>query len=184
MYIVIIPKSNKLLIYSKVYQFDKNKSLKMHNIWVRLNAVIFFALTVLLGLAILCALSSYLHAPLPLLKTLKLNELKSFRSHRGDDIALLFFDLDADLSRYAHISTSTIILLLLLLLLLLSLLLLMLLYFSLLILLIILLIIIPLIFSAFHWNIKQLFVFVVAEFETPLNPLNQVLLLLILLILL
>ena len=80
----------------------------MHNIWVRLNAVIFFALTVLLGLAILCALSSYLHAPKPLLKTLKLNELKSFRSHRGDDIALLFFDLDADLSRYAHISTSTI----------------------------------------------------------------------------
>ena len=79
----------------------------MHNIWVRLNAVIFFALTVLLGLAILCALSSYLHAPLPLLKTLKLNELKSFRSHRGDDIALLFFDLDADLSRYGHISTST-----------------------------------------------------------------------------
>ena len=79
----------------------------MHNIWVRLNAVIFFALTVLLGLAILCALSSYLHKPLPLLNTLKLNELKSFRSHRGDDIALLFFDLDADLSRYGHISTST-----------------------------------------------------------------------------
>jgi len=79
----------------------------MHNIWVRLNAVIFFALTVLLGLAILCALSSYLHAPKPLLKTLKLNELKSFRSHRGDDIALLFFDLDADLSRYAHISTTS-----------------------------------------------------------------------------
>jgi hypothetical protein len=72
----------------------------MHNIWVRLNAVIFFALTVLLGLAILCALSSYLHKPLPILNTLKLNELKSFRSHSGNDIALLFFDLDADLRRY------------------------------------------------------------------------------------
>lgn len=27
---------------------------------------------------------------------------------------------------------------------------------------------------AFHWNIKQLFVFVVAEYESKANPLNQV----------
>jgi ABC-type transporter Mla subunit MlaD len=34
----------------------------MHNIWVRLNAVIFFALIVLLVCAIVCALSTYLFA--------------------------------------------------------------------------------------------------------------------------
>lgn len=27
---------------------------------------------------------------------------------------------------------------------------------------------------AFHWNLKQLFVYVVAEYETNANPLNQV----------
>jgi signal peptidase complex subunit 3 len=27
---------------------------------------------------------------------------------------------------------------------------------------------------AFHWNLKQLFVFVVAEYESTANPLNQV----------
>ena len=27
---------------------------------------------------------------------------------------------------------------------------------------------------AFHWNLKQLFVYVVAEYETSANPLNQV----------
>lgn len=33
----------------------------MHTAWVRLNAVVFFGLTVLLGLSVLTALSTYLH---------------------------------------------------------------------------------------------------------------------------
>ena len=98
----------------------------MHNVWVRLNAVIFFALTVLLVLATLCALSTYLHTAKPSVKTLRLNTLKSLRNHGGVDRALLSFDMNADLN------------------------------------------------PAFHWNIKQLFVFVVAEYESSANPLNQV----------
>ena len=98
----------------------------MHNVWVRLNAVIFFALTVLLVLAVLCAMSTLLHQDKPTVKTLKMNTLKSLRNHGGVDRALLSFELNADLS------------------------------------------------PAFHWNLKQLFVFVVAEYATPKNPLNQV----------
>lgn len=33
----------------------------MHTIWVRLNAVVFFGLTVLLGLSVLTALSTFFH---------------------------------------------------------------------------------------------------------------------------
>lgn len=33
----------------------------MHTAWVRLNAVVFYGLTVLLGLSVLTALSTYLH---------------------------------------------------------------------------------------------------------------------------
>eukprot|EP01031_Cornospumella_fuschlensis_P025633 gene25633-30956_t len=62
----------------------------------------------------------------PVVNTLKLNNLKSLRQHGGLDRALLSFDLDADLR------------------------------------------------PAFHWNLKQLFVFVLAEYETANNPLNQV----------
>jgi len=98
----------------------------MHNFWVRLNAVIFFALTVLLALATLCSFSTYFHTATPIVKTLQLNTLKSLRNHGGADRALLSFNIDADLS------------------------------------------------PAFHWNLKQLFVFVVAEYESSTNPLNQV----------
>jgi signal peptidase complex subunit 3 len=98
----------------------------MHNIWVRLNAVLFFALTVLLFLATFCAISSYLHRGKPQLSILRINTLESLRNHGGMDRALLRFDLKADLSQ------------------------------------------------SFHWNIKQLFVFVVAEYESKANPLNQV----------
>jgi signal peptidase complex subunit 3 len=98
----------------------------MHNIWVRLNAVIFFALTALLVLATLCALSTYLHSAVPTVKKLQINTLKSLRNHGGVDRALLSFDLYADLA------------------------------------------------PAFHWNLKQLFVFVVAEYASDANPLNQV----------
>mmetsp|Transcript_95225 Transcript_95225/g.186902 ORF Transcript_95225/g.186902 Transcript_95225/m.186902 type:complete len:170 (+) Transcript_95225:13-522(+) len=98
----------------------------MHNIWVRLNAVIFFALTVLLVLATLCALSTYMHTEQPVIKTLKMNTLRSLRQHGGQDRALMSFDINADLR------------------------------------------------PAFHWNLKQLFVYVVAEYESSTNPLNQV----------
>jgi signal peptidase complex subunit 3 len=98
----------------------------MHNVWVRLNAVIFFGLTVLLVCAILCALSTYLHFGKPVIKTLRLNTLRSLRQHGGQDRALLSFDINADLR------------------------------------------------PAFHWNLKQLFVFIVAEYESKANPLNQV----------
>mmetsp|Transcript_23139 Transcript_23139/g.31695 ORF Transcript_23139/g.31695 Transcript_23139/m.31695 type:complete len:170 (-) Transcript_23139:85-594(-) len=98
----------------------------MHNIWVRLNAVIFFGLTVLLVLAGLCAFSTYFHEEKPDIKVLRLNTLKSLRQHGGQDRALLSFDIQADLR------------------------------------------------PAFHWNLKQLFVFVLAEYESNANPLNQV----------
>jgi signal peptidase complex subunit 3 len=98
----------------------------MHNVWVRLNAVVFFALTVLLVLAILCSFSTYTHKDEPILKKLALNNLRFLRNSLGDDRATFYFDLHADFR------------------------------------------------PAFHWNLKQIFVFVVAEFETKKNVLNQV----------
>lgn len=99
---------------------------EMHNVWVRLNAVIFFALTVLLVLAILCALSTFNHEDLSVVKILRVAKLKTMRNHAGVDRALFQFDIHADLR------------------------------------------------PAFHWNLKQLFVYVVAEYESKKNPLNQV----------
>ena len=46
---------------------SNNKDRRMHTVWVRLNAVVFFGLTVLLGLSCLAAFSkighSYIHQP-------------------------------------------------------------------------------------------------------------------------
>lgn len=98
----------------------------MQNIWVRLNAVVFFALTVLLCLATLCAFSTLLHKGEPLVTELKVSEIQSLQPYGGVDRALFKFNLKADLR------------------------------------------------PAFHWNIKQLFVFVVAEYESPTKPINQV----------
>mmetsp|Transcript_20796 Transcript_20796/g.29654 ORF Transcript_20796/g.29654 Transcript_20796/m.29654 type:complete len:174 (+) Transcript_20796:244-765(+) len=102
----------------------------MHTIWVRLNAVIFFGLTVLLSLSILAAVSKYGHEKRyqPVLNKLQINKLRSLKSHGGVDRALLTFDLNVDLR------------------------------------------------PAFHWNIKQLFVFVVATYATDTNPKNEVVL--------
>jgi len=102
----------------------------MHTVWVRLNAVVFFGLTVLLGLSILAALSKYGHSNRikPIIHDLSLNTLRSLKSHGGVDRALLSFDIHADLR------------------------------------------------PAFHWNIKQLFVYVVAEYATETNPRNQIIL--------
>jgi len=99
---------------------------KMHTVWVRLNAVVFFGLTVIVCLAVITWFSTITHRGYPTVTALKLNTLKSLRSHGNRDIAVLTFDLDADLS------------------------------------------------PAFNWNIKQLFVFVVAEYKSKTNPLNQV----------
>jgi signal peptidase complex subunit 3 len=100
----------------------------MHNVWVRLNAVFFFSLTVLLAMSILCALSTIGHDGNPVVNKLKLNTLRSLRNHGGIDRALFTFDLDADFT------------------------------------------------PAFHWNIHQLNVFVVAEYESKKNTLNQLIL--------
>ena len=98
----------------------------MQNLWVRLNAVVFFALTVLLVLATLCAFSTYLHNGKPDVKELQISDVQSLQPYGGVDRALFKFNLKADLR------------------------------------------------PAFHWNLKQLFVFVVAEYESPNKPLNQV----------
>ncbi|KAL7530048.1 hypothetical protein ACHAWF_003221 [Thalassiosira exigua] len=102
----------------------------MHTVWVRLNAVVFFGLTVLLCLSILAAISKIGHASRhkPVIHKLDLKTLKSLKNHGGVDRALLSFDLHADMN------------------------------------------------PAFHWNIKQLFVYVVATYATPVNPKNQVVL--------
>ncbi|KAL7532759.1 hypothetical protein ACHAXR_004828 [Thalassiosira sp. AJA248-18] len=102
----------------------------MHTVWVRLNAVVFFGLTVLLCLSILAAISKIGHTSKyqPLIHKLELNNMKSLKNHGGVDRALLSFDLHADMN------------------------------------------------PAFHWNIKQLFVYVVATYKTPTNPKNQIVL--------
>eukprot|EP00574_Skeletonema_japonicum_P013312 CAMPEP_0201726364 /NCGR_PEP_ID=MMETSP0593-20130828/9406_1 /ASSEMBLY_ACC=CAM_ASM_000672 /TAXON_ID=267983 /ORGANISM="Skeletonema japonicum, Strain CCMP2506" /LENGTH=176 /DNA_ID=CAMNT_0048217839 /DNA_START=264 /DNA_END=794 /DNA_ORIENTATION=+ len=102
----------------------------MHTVWVRLNAVVFFGLTVLLCLSILAALSKFNHTThhQPIIQKLALNNMKSLKNHGGVDRALLSFDLQADMT------------------------------------------------PAFHWNIKQLFVYVIATYRTDTNPKNQIVL--------
>mmetsp|Transcript_22400 Transcript_22400/g.48215 ORF Transcript_22400/g.48215 Transcript_22400/m.48215 type:complete len:177 (+) Transcript_22400:147-677(+) len=102
----------------------------MHTVWVRLNAVVFFGLTVLLCLSILAALSKIGHATRhrPIIHKLAMNKMKSLKNHGGVDRALFSFDMHADMT------------------------------------------------PAFHWNIKQLFVYVVATYATPTNPKNQIVL--------
>mmetsp|Transcript_24684 Transcript_24684/g.55598 ORF Transcript_24684/g.55598 Transcript_24684/m.55598 type:complete len:185 (-) Transcript_24684:250-804(-) len=98
----------------------------MHTVWVRLNAVVFFGLTVVVSLAVMTWMSTIGHQGFPTVDVLRVNSVKSMRSHSKKDVAVLTFDLHADLS------------------------------------------------PAFDWNIKQLFVFVVAEYASKKNPLNQV----------
>ncbi|CAM9564956.1 unnamed protein product [Choristocarpus tenellus] len=99
----------------------------MHTKWVRLNAVVFFGLSVLLGLSVLTALSTYLHkAGFPDVRRLGVHRMRSFRTHQGVDRLLLNIDVEADLA------------------------------------------------PAFNWNVKQLFLFVVAEYTTKTNTVNQV----------
>lgn len=71
----------------------------MHTVWVRLNAVVFFGLTVLLCLSILAAISKIGHSNKykPNIHTLQLNNMKSLKNHGGVDRALLSFDLHVSL---------------------------------------------------------------------------------------
>jgi len=100
----------------------------MHTLWVRLNAVVFFGLSALLGLSVLAAISKLGHGTRhkPVIRKLKLNKLRSLKPQGGVDRALLSFDIDVDLT------------------------------------------------PAFHWNIKQLFVYVIASYESNKNPKNEV----------
>ena len=76
----------------------------MHTVWVRLNAVVSFGLTALLGFTVLSALSKYGHANRvkPVILKLSLNTLQSLRSHSGVDRAHLSFDIDADFRPAFH----------------------------------------------------------------------------------
>ena len=104
----------------------RDLSPKMHTLWVRLNAVVFFGLTIIVSLAVLTWFSTINHTGFPAVDVLRVAKVKSLRSHSKKDVAVLTFDLHADLR------------------------------------------------PAFNWNVKQLFVFVVAEYRSKTNPLNQV----------
>ena len=75
----------------------------MHTIWVRLNAVVFFGLTVLLCLSLLAALSKIGHTKWyqPKIYKLELNKLRSLKNHGGVDRALLSFDLHVSLEFFS-----------------------------------------------------------------------------------
>mmetsp|Transcript_29165 Transcript_29165/g.44096 ORF Transcript_29165/g.44096 Transcript_29165/m.44096 type:complete len:179 (+) Transcript_29165:114-650(+) len=105
-------------------------SASMHTVWVRLNAVVFFGLSVLISLSCLAAVSKLGHSlsHKPIVHKLKLNKMRSLKSHGGVDRALLSFDIHADME------------------------------------------------PTFHWNIKQIFVYVVASYKTETNPKNHVVL--------
>ncbi|CAM9671695.1 unnamed protein product, partial [Laminaria digitata] len=70
----------------------------MHTAWVRLNAVVFFGLTVLLGLSVLTALSTFLHQGFPDVRKLSVSKFRTFRKSEGTDRLLLNIDVDAELA--------------------------------------------------------------------------------------
>ena len=81
----------------------------MHTYWIRLNAVVFFSLSVLLAMSLLSSFTSSLStlrhetALHPIVEVLQLaggstrEGIKSFKSHGGVDRAALVFDLLVDL---------------------------------------------------------------------------------------
>ena len=77
----------------------------MHTIWVRLNAVVFFGLTVLLCLSLLAALSKIGHANrhVPKIHKLQLNHMKSLKNHGGVDRALLSIDLHVSIYNFSFL---------------------------------------------------------------------------------
>jgi len=100
----------------------------MHTVWVRLNAVVFFGLSVIISLSGMAAVSKIYHPDKPIIHKLKLNKMRSLKSHGGVDRALLSFNIHADMN------------------------------------------------PTFHWNVKQIFVYVVANYKTDRNPKNHVVL--------
>ena len=72
----------------------------MHTVWVRLNAVVFFGLTVLLVLAVLTWLSTLVVGPdaAPVVEFVKLNSLRSLRS-RFSKLFRSQFNSPSDLPR-------------------------------------------------------------------------------------
>lgn len=74
----------------------------------------------------LSAFSSRWHESHPEVRTLEMSELEVFRPYRGQDVALVRLDIDADLR------------------------------------------------SVWNWNVKQLFVYVVAEYTSPTHAHNEV----------
>ena len=96
----------------------------MYTAWNRVNAVFFFAVSVVISLSAGSWVTSLWLPSKPLIRTLKIRALKNFRSQRESrhpetmDRAVLAFDLDADLR------------------------------------------------SVFNWNVKQLFVYVSASYDT------------------
>jgi signal peptidase complex subunit 3 len=53
----------------------------MHTVWVRLNAVVFFGLTVIVSLASLTWVSTIGHSGFPTVDVLRVNSVKTLRSH-------------------------------------------------------------------------------------------------------
>ena len=53
----------------------------MHTLWVRLNAVVFFGLTVIVSLAVLTWISTVSHRGFPTVDVLRVANVKSLRSH-------------------------------------------------------------------------------------------------------
>ena len=98
----------------------------MHSFWQRLNALFFYALSVLGFLSFMGAGTTYWHVSDPTVElTLERILLRKIYG-AGHDQAILSLGIDADLR------------------------------------------------SVFNWNVKQLFVYVTAEYETDANVLNQV----------
>ena len=72
----------------------------MHSVWVRSNAVLFYGLSILGCLSGLCAMSTVFHESAPDVSVLRMNSLKElrsqpFRHNQIVDRAVLTFDLTA-----------------------------------------------------------------------------------------
>lgn len=98
----------------------------MHSFWQRLNAIFFYALSVLGFLSFMAAGTSYWHQAKPQVNIGVEKILLRKIYGAGHDQAILSLAIDADLR------------------------------------------------SVFNWNVKQLFVYITAEYETEPNVLNQV----------
>ncbi|OQS05828.1 signal peptidase complex subunit 3 [Thraustotheca clavata] len=79
----------------------------MHTIWTRANALFTLAMTVMSVMCALTTLTTYLHEPAPVVRTLSLNAVHSLKRYRDrTDKAVLSFDLDADLSSVFNWNTK------------------------------------------------------------------------------